>query len=53
MVLGYNTPTENIYHPEPRHLRMSTTTSSVQAMAYQNGTWVIETAKAGAEDGPA
>ena len=51
IALGYNTPSYNIYHPEPWHLRMFHSRLSVQAGAYQNSTWVVATAKAGAEDG--
>ena len=51
VVLGYNTPTENIHHPEPAHLRMFHNHVTMQANAYQNGTWVVATAKCGAEDG--
>jgi predicted amidohydrolase len=50
-MLGYNTPTFNIYHPEPWHLRMFHNRLSVQAGAYQNSAWVVATAKAGEEDG--
>jgi predicted amidohydrolase len=51
ILLGYNTPTHNIYHPEPWHLRMLHNRLVVQSGAYQNGCWVVATAKAGAEDG--
>ncbi|MEM8950667.1 MAG: N-carbamoyl-D-amino-acid hydrolase [Pseudomonadota bacterium] len=51
VALGFNTPSHNIYHPEPTHLRMFHHKLSVQAGAYQNATWVAATAKAGAEDG--
>jgi predicted amidohydrolase len=51
ILLGYNTPTHNIYHPEPWHLRMFHHRLVVQAGAYQNGCWVVAAAKAGAEDG--
>lgn len=51
IALGFNTPSHNIYHPEPAHLRMFHHRLSVQSGAYQNGTWVVATAKAGAEDG--
>ena len=47
VVLGYNTPTENIHHPEPAHLRMFHNHVTMQANAYQNGTWVVATAKCG------
>jgi predicted amidohydrolase len=51
VLIGYNTPTENIHHPEPVHLRMFHHLVAMQANAYQNGTWVVATAKAGKEDG--
>jgi len=51
VVLGYNTPTTNIYHDEPVHLRMFHHRISLQSAAYQNGMWIVATAKAGAEDG--
>jgi predicted amidohydrolase len=51
VALGYNTPTENIHHDEPLHLRMFHHLVTMQANAYQNGTWIVATAKAGKEDG--
>ena len=51
VLLGFNTPTENLYHPEPGHLRMFHHRLSVQAGAYQNAAWVVAVAKAGSEDG--
>jgi predicted amidohydrolase len=51
VMVGYNTPTSNIFHDEPAHLRMFHNRLSVQAGAYQNGTWVVAAAKAGREDG--
>ena len=51
VALGYNTPTENIHHEEPVHLRMFHNHLVMQAGAYQNGTWVVAAAKAGREDG--
>lgn len=51
VALGYNTPTENIHHPEPLHLRMFHHILSLQSNAYQNATWVLAAAKCGAEDG--
>lgn len=53
VALGYNTPTENIHHDEPVHLRMFHHLVTMQANAYQNGTWVLASAKAGKEDGHA
>ncbi len=49
--LGYNTPTTNIDHHEPLHLRMFHHRISLQAAAYQNGMWIVAAAKAGEEDG--
>jgi N-carbamoyl-D-amino-acid hydrolase len=51
VALGYNTPSENIHHPEPVHLRMFHHLLSMQANAYQNAAWVLAAAKCGAEDG--
>jgi predicted amidohydrolase len=51
VALGYNTPSENIHHPEPLHLRMFHHLLSLQANAYQNAAWVLAAAKAGKEDG--
>jgi predicted amidohydrolase len=51
VVLGYNTPDFNIYHHEPVDRRMFHHLLSLQAGAYQNGTWVVAAAKAGKEDG--
>jgi predicted amidohydrolase len=51
VLLGYNTPDTNIYHHEPVHRRMFHHLLSLQAGAYQNGTWVVASAKAGREDG--
>jgi predicted amidohydrolase len=51
VALGYNTPTENIHHPEPLHLRMFHHLLSLQANAYQNASWILAAAKAGKEDG--
>jgi len=52
IVLGYNTPTENIYSPqEPPYLRVFHHLLTCQAAAYQNGSWLVATAKAGKEDG--
>jgi predicted amidohydrolase len=51
VALGYNTPTHNIHHDEPLHLRMFHHIVTLQANAYQNGTWILAAAKAGKEDG--
>ncbi len=51
VVLGYNTPTTNIHHDEPLHLRMFHHRLCMEAAAYQNGMWVVGAAKAGKEDG--
>jgi predicted amidohydrolase len=51
VVLGYNTPSQNIHWHEPPHLRMSTHLLTLQAGAYQNALWIGAAAKCGAEDG--
>src|SRR6201987_1584207 len=51
VALGYNTPTENIHHPEPMHLQMFHHLVTMQANAYQNAAWVLAAAKAGKGDG--
>jgi len=51
VALGYNTPVDNIHHPEPLHLRMFHHLVTMQANAYQNATWILAAAKAGKEDG--
>lgn len=51
VMLGFNTPEINAAVPEPGHLRMHHHLITMQAGAYQNGTWVVATAKAGREDG--
>ena len=51
VMLGFNTPEINGAVPEPGHLRMHHHLITMQAGAYQNGTWVVATAKAGREDG--
>ncbi|MFV0473801.1 MAG: N-carbamoyl-D-amino-acid hydrolase [Pikeienuella sp.] len=50
-MLGYNTPTRNIHHAEPAHLREFHHRLSLESAAYQNGAWVMAAAKCGAEDG--
>ncbi|MGI9383602.1 MAG: N-carbamoyl-D-amino-acid hydrolase [Methyloligellaceae bacterium] len=52
VLLGFNTPTANSQRSsEPQDLRTFHNDLSVQAGAYQNGTWVVSIAKAGVEDG--
>jgi predicted amidohydrolase len=51
VVLGYNTPSQNIHWNEPHHLRMFHHLLSLQANAYQNALWVAAAAKCGEEDG--
>ncbi|MEM7222604.1 MAG: N-carbamoyl-D-amino-acid hydrolase [Pseudomonadota bacterium] len=51
VMIGYNTPTVDSLSDEPSHLRMFHNHLTMQAGAYQNGTWVIGVAKAGMEDG--
>jgi len=51
VALGFNTPTENLHYPEPPGLRVHHHLIMAQSMAFQNATWLVETAKCGAEDG--
>jgi len=51
VVLGFNTPAENLHYPEPPALRVHHHLIMAQAMALQNATWLVETAKCGHEDG--
>jgi predicted amidohydrolase len=51
VVLGYNTPSQNLHWPEPPHLRLFHHRICLQASAYQNGLWVAAAAKSGVEDG--
>ncbi len=51
VALGFNTPTENLHYPEPPAQRVFQHLLMAQAMAYQNALWVVQTAKAGVEDG--
>ncbi len=51
VMLGYNTPVYNSIAAESPHLRMFHNHISMQAGAYQNGTWAVGTAKAGIEGG--
>lgn len=51
VLIGYNTPTLNGQTFEPPHLRAFHNLLTMQAGAYQNGTWVACIAKAGFEDG--
>jgi predicted amidohydrolase len=51
VALGFNTPSENLDYPEPPALRVHHHLITAQAMAYQNATWLVETAKCGFEDG--
>jgi predicted amidohydrolase len=52
VLLGFNTPSTNSQRSEEGpELRTFHNDLSVQAGAYQNGTWVIAVAKAGNEDG--
>lgn len=50
-MLGYNTPTRNIHHVEPVHLREFHHRLSIESAAYQNGAWVMAAGKCGSEDG--
>jgi N-carbamoyl-D-amino-acid hydrolase len=53
VLLGYNTPIHN--PPAPEHDRLADFHNrlSMQAGAYQNGTWVVGVAKGGTEEGVA
>ena len=51
VALGFNTPTENLHYAEPPALRVHHHLIMAQAMAFQNATWLVETAKCGLEDG--
>jgi len=51
VLIGYNTPTLNGQRFEPPHLRAFHNHLSMQAGAYQNGSWVVGVAKAGCEEG--
>ena len=51
VALGFNTPTENLHYAEPPALRVHHHLIMAQSMAFQNATWLVETAKCGYEDG--
>jgi N-carbamoyl-D-amino-acid hydrolase len=51
VALGFNTPTENLHYAEPPALRVHHHLVMAQSMAFQNATWLVETAKCGYEDG--
>ena len=51
VALGFNTPTENLHYAEPPALRVHHHLIMAQSMAFQNATWLVESAKCGAEDG--
>ncbi len=52
VMLGYNTPSTNPFaKTEAPHLGMFHNHLSMQSGAYQNGTWVLASAKAGIEEG--
>lgn len=51
ILLGYNTPQHNPHDPTSDHLNHFHNLLSMQAGAYQNGTWVVGVAKAGCEEG--
>ncbi len=51
VMLGYNTPVGNAVGQESPELRMFHNHLTMQAGAYQNGTFVIGSAKAGREEG--
>lgn len=51
VLLGYNTPVHNPPAPEHDALSLFHNQLSMQAGAYQNGSWVVGTAKCGIEEG--
>jgi len=51
VLLGYNTPVHYPRAPQLDHLQNFHNHLSMQAGAYQNGTWVVASAKAGMEEG--
>jgi len=51
VALGYNTPVHNPAMPQTDRLADFHHQLSMQSGAYQNGTWVVGTAKAGLEEG--
>lgn len=51
VMLGYNTPVHYPRAPQYDHLQDFHNHLSMQAGAYQNGTWVVGVAKAGREEG--
>jgi len=51
VLIGYNTPAVNGQVFEPPHLRAFHNHLTMQAGAYQNGSWVVGVAKAGREGG--
>jgi len=51
VLLGYNTPYRHPEHPQLDTLANFHNQLSLQAGAYQNGTWVVGVAKAGNEEG--
>ncbi len=51
VLIGYNTPVHNAPAPEHDDLSLFHNALSMQAGAYQNGTWVVGVAKAGMEEG--
>ncbi len=51
VLIGYNTPVHNAPAPQHDDLSLFHNRLSMQAGAYQNGTWVAGVAKAGIEEG--
>jgi predicted amidohydrolase len=51
VTIGYNTPWHYPLAPEHDHLQNFHNHLVMQASAYQNGTWVVGTAKCGVEEG--
>ena len=51
VLIGYNTPVHNAPAPQHDDLSLFHNQLSMQAGAYQNGTWVVGVAKGGIEEG--
>lgn len=51
VLLGYNTPQLSMLGTEPAYIRVFHNRLSMEAGAYQNGTWVVAAAKCGREGG--
>jgi len=51
VLLGFNTPQLDMLKGEPAYIRVFHHRLTLQSGAYQNGTWVVASAKAGKEEG--